>query len=114
VYRHSGWSRHTWSRCSPLSPAAYRDLITKPVAVYTRQVARLDLEPDLVEALVKGASGADALPLLAFTLQRLLLDYAPEQTDYDAIFGVNVKGLLFTAQKAFSRLHHFERIHCRQ
>ena len=62
----------------PLSPAAYRDVITKPAAVYTRQVARLDLEPELVEALVKGACGADALPLLAFTLQRLFLDYAPE------------------------------------
>jgi Sulfatase-modifying factor enzyme 1/TIR domain len=76
----------------PLSPAAYRDVITKPAAVYTRQVARLDLEPELVAALVKGASGADALPLLAFTLQRLFLDYAPEQTltkaHYDALGGI--------------------------
>jgi formylglycine-generating enzyme required for sulfatase activity len=76
----------------PLSLAAYRDVITKPAAVYTRQVARLDLEPELVEALVKGASGADALPLLAFTLQRLFLDYAPEQTltkaHYDAMGGI--------------------------
>jgi formylglycine-generating enzyme required for sulfatase activity len=76
----------------PLSPAAYRDVITKPAAVYTRQVARLDLEPELVEALVKGALGADALPLLAFTLQRLFLDYAPEQTltkaHYDAMGGI--------------------------
>jgi formylglycine-generating enzyme required for sulfatase activity len=76
----------------PLSPAAYRDVITEPAAVYRRQVARLDLEPELVEALVKGASGADALPLLAFTLQRLFLDYAPEQTltkaHYDAMGGI--------------------------
>ena len=76
----------------PLSQAAYRDVITKPAVVYTRQVARLDLEPELVEALVKGASGADALPLLAFTLQRLFLDYYPEQTltvaHYDAMGGI--------------------------
>jgi formylglycine-generating enzyme required for sulfatase activity len=76
----------------PLSLAAYRDVITKPAAVYTRQVVRLDLEPELVEALVKGASGADALPLLAFTLQRLFLDFAPEQTltkaHYDAMGGI--------------------------
>jgi hypothetical protein len=76
----------------PLSPAAYRDVIAKPAAVYTRQVARLDLEPELVDALVKGASGADALPLLAFMLQRLFLDYAPEQTltkaHYDAMGGI--------------------------
>src|SRR5262249_12624403 len=43
----------------PLSPAAYRDVITKPATVYTRRVARLDLEPELVEALLKGACGAD-------------------------------------------------------
>ena len=76
----------------PLSPAAYRDVITKPAAVYTRQVARLDLEPELVDILVKGASGADALPLLAFTLQRLFLDYAPDQTltkaHYDVMGGI--------------------------
>jgi formylglycine-generating enzyme required for sulfatase activity len=76
----------------PLSLAAYRDVITKPAGVYTREVARLDLEPELVEALVKGACGADALPLLAFTLQRLFLDYAPEQTltkaHYDAMGGI--------------------------
>src|SRR5215471_16064088 len=76
----------------PLSLAAYRDVITQPAAVYTREVARLDLEPELVEALVKGACGADALPLLAFTLQRLFLDYAPEQTltkaHYDAMGGI--------------------------
>jgi hypothetical protein len=76
----------------PLLPAAYRDVITKPAAIYARQVVRLDLEPELVEALVKSASGADALPLLAFTLQRLFLDFAPEQTltkaHYDAMGGV--------------------------
>ena len=41
---------------------------------------------------MKGACGADALPLLAFTLQRLFLDYAPEQTftkaHYDAMGGI--------------------------
>jgi hypothetical protein len=76
----------------PLSPAAYRDVITKPAAVYTRQVGRLDLEPELVEALVRGAAGADALPLLAFTLQRLFLDYALERmltkAHYDAMGGI--------------------------
>jgi hypothetical protein len=34
----------------PLSPAAYRDVITKPAAVYSRQVQRLDLDPELIEA----------------------------------------------------------------
>jgi formylglycine-generating enzyme required for sulfatase activity len=76
----------------PLSPAAYRDVITKPAAVYSRQVRRLDLEPELAEALVTDATGADALPLLAFTLQRLFIDYAPEQrltlAQYKAVGGI--------------------------
>jgi formylglycine-generating enzyme required for sulfatase activity len=63
----------------PLSPAAFRDVITKPAAAYSRQVQRLDLEPALVQTLVDDATGADALPLLAFTLQRLFIDYAPTQ-----------------------------------
>ncbi len=63
----------------PLSTGAYRDVITKPAAVYSQQVKRFDIEPALVNALVKDASGADALPLLAFTLQRLFDDYSPEQ-----------------------------------
>jgi conflict system STAND superfamily ATPase/TIR domain-containing protein len=76
----------------PLSLAAYRDVITKPAAVYSRQVRRLDLEPELADALVKDATGADALPLLAFTLQRLFIDYAPEQrltlAQYNTVGGI--------------------------
>jgi hypothetical protein len=55
----------------PLSPSAYRDVITRPAAVYARRVTRLDIEPELVEVLVAKAQGAYALPLLAFTLQRM-------------------------------------------
>ena len=62
----------------PLSPVAYDDVITKPAAVYTRRVQRLDIESELVRALVNDATGADALPLLAFTLQRLFNDYSLE------------------------------------
>ncbi len=76
----------------PLSPAAYRDVITKPAAVYTRQVQRLEIEPELVQALVTDATGADALPLLAFTLLRLFNDFSPEQkltlAHYEAIGGI--------------------------
>jgi formylglycine-generating enzyme required for sulfatase activity len=76
----------------PLSPAAYDDVITKPAAVYTRRVRRLDIEPELVRALVNDATGADALPLLAFTLQRLFNDYSLEQKltcqHYTAIGGI--------------------------
>ena len=55
----------------PLSPGAYRDVVLKPAEVYTRNVTRLAIEPALADQLVADATGADALPLLAFTLSQL-------------------------------------------
>ncbi|MBU1212608.1 MAG: SUMF1/EgtB/PvdO family nonheme iron enzyme [Alphaproteobacteria bacterium] len=76
----------------PLSVSAYRDVITKPAAVYARRVARLDVEPELVELLVEKSTGKDALPLLAFTLQRMFDLYHNEQrltvADYEAMGGI--------------------------
>ncbi len=60
---------------APLSPAAYRDVILKPAAVYSERVRRLAIEPALAEALVRDAAGADALPLLAFTLEKLFFEF---------------------------------------
>ena len=59
----------------PLSPAAYRDVILKPAAVYSERVRRLAVEPALADALVRDAVGADALPLLAFTLEKLFFEF---------------------------------------
>jgi formylglycine-generating enzyme required for sulfatase activity len=90
----------------PLSPSAYRDVITRPAAVYARRVARLDLEPELVETLIAKATGADALPLLAFTLQRMFDLYHKEQrltvADYEAMGGIegSIDRALAEAQKA--------------
>lgn len=39
---------------------------------------RVEFEPKLVDALMEDATGNDALPLLAFTLQRLWRQFAPE------------------------------------
>jgi formylglycine-generating enzyme required for sulfatase activity len=61
---------------APLSPSAYRDVIVKPAEVYSQLVRRLTIEPALVDALVRDASGADALPLLAFTLEKLFHEFA--------------------------------------
>ena len=55
----------------PLSPDAYRDIIVKPAEVYSAKVKRLAIEPELTAALARNTGGADALPLLAFTLERL-------------------------------------------
>jgi hypothetical protein len=90
----------------PLSPSAYRDVITRPAAVYARRVARLDIEPALIETLIAKATGADALPLLALTLQRMFDLFHKEQrltvADYDAMGGVegSIDRALAEAQKA--------------
>jgi formylglycine-generating enzyme required for sulfatase activity/class 3 adenylate cyclase len=55
----------------PLSPGAYRDVILKPAEVYSRNVRRLAIEAALVDRLVADATGADALPLLAFTMSQI-------------------------------------------
>jgi len=55
----------------PLSPTAYRDIIAKPAEVYSGRVRRLAVEPALAGKLALDATGGDALPLLAFTLEKL-------------------------------------------
>jgi WD40 repeat protein len=60
----------------PLPRSSYRDVILKPIEVMARRGQRITISPDLVEQLVKDASGADALPLLAFTLSYLYQGYA--------------------------------------
>jgi formylglycine-generating enzyme required for sulfatase activity len=75
----------------PLSRSAYRDVILKPAAVYSDRVARLEIEPALVDTLVQDATGADALPLLAFTLERLFRELGQDGklslASYEALGG---------------------------
>jgi formylglycine-generating enzyme required for sulfatase activity len=76
----------------PLSPSAYRDVVLKPAEVYSQRVRRLRIEPALVDALVKDATGADALPLLAFTLEKLFTEFGADGNltlaRYDAMGGI--------------------------
>ncbi len=58
----------------PTRPADIRSIPTSRFASAIEQPAMrygVELEPQLVDALVEDATGQDALPLLAFTLQRL-------------------------------------------
>lgn len=77
----------------PLSPAAYRDVILKPAAVYSERIRRLSIEPALADRLVADATGADALPLLAFALSQLYQAYAPGReltiSQYNEIGGID-------------------------
>jgi formylglycine-generating enzyme required for sulfatase activity len=77
---------------APLSPTAYREVIVRPAEVYSQRVRRLAIEPALVDALVRDAEGADALPLLAFTLERLFTEFGADGhltlARYDALGGI--------------------------
>ena len=76
----------------PLSPTAYRDVIIKPAELYSQRVRRLEIEPELAGKLVQEATGADALPLLAFTLEKLFFEFGADgkltAERYDAMGGI--------------------------
>jgi WD40 repeat protein len=60
----------------PLPPAGYKEVITGPARRASAAGRRLTIEPALVErVLADTAEGADALPLLALTLERLYHDF---------------------------------------
>ncbi|MGH7247865.1 MAG: hypothetical protein ACREH9_07145, partial [Pseudomonadota bacterium] len=64
----------------PVSATSYRDVIEKPLKVLARGEQRLTMEPLRVDQLAKDATGADDLPLLAFTLSYLYREFGPEGT----------------------------------
>jgi formylglycine-generating enzyme required for sulfatase activity len=55
----------------PLPQTSYRDIALKPLHVLAQRGQRLTVDAPLVDRLVADATGADALPLLAFTLSHL-------------------------------------------
>jgi formylglycine-generating enzyme required for sulfatase activity len=59
----------------PLPQTSYRDVILKPLEVVARRGQRLTIDSALADRLVADATGADALPLLAFTLSHLYQDF---------------------------------------
>jgi len=76
----------------PLSTADYRSVIEGPARRTTDAGRPLTLEPGLATALLADAQGADALPLLGFTLERLYVEHggtgALTLADYEAFGGV--------------------------
>ena len=65
----------------PMPHGAFRQVIEAPVALLKDSPRPLHIEPQLTEALLRDIAegGAkDALPLLAFTLERLYVDYSAD------------------------------------
>ena len=77
---------------SPIPPSEFKSIIEGPAARSTAAGTKLVLEPALTERLLKETEGQDALPLLAFTLERLYVDHGVDGdlllSEYEAMGGV--------------------------
>ena len=76
----------------PLAREDYKAVIEGPAARATAAGRKLSIDRLLTEQLLADSQGADALPLLAFTLQRLFIEHGGggelRVADYDALGGV--------------------------
>ena len=77
----------------PMPPAGHTEVITGPARRASASGRRLTVEPALVERLLaETAEGADALPLLALTLERLYRDFGDggnlTVAEYEAMGGM--------------------------
>jgi WD40 repeat protein len=92
---------------TPMPPGAYQAVIEGPAARLKDTERPLVIEPALTQALlseIEEGGGRDALPLLAFTLERLYLEYGARRRlslkDYNALG--RIKGSIEAAvERAF-------------
>lgn len=76
----------------PLPSSAYREIVVGPLRVLAKHGRKVTFEPALVERLAADAEGADALPMLAFTLSHLFREFGAggrvTLADYESTGGV--------------------------
>jgi hypothetical protein len=76
----------------PISRAEFKAIVEGPARRQSETGSKLFVEPALVERLINEAEGADALPLLAFTLERLFIEHGGDGklllADYESLGGV--------------------------
>ncbi len=100
----------------PMPHNAYREVIEGPAKRVVEAGGKLAIEPQLIDRLlddIETGGGKDALPLLAFTLEQLYLEYGRagllRLQDYEAFGGL--KGTIDAAVKrAFARADKDPRI----
>jgi hypothetical protein len=93
----------------PMPAGAFTEVIAGPARRLAEAGGKLVLEPQLTQRLledIEKGGGSDALPLLAFTLEQLFLEYgragALKLADYEAFGGL--KGAIDAAvERAFTR-----------
>ena len=89
----AGVRRVVFDELGPLPAAGYTEVITGPARRATAAGRRLTVEPALVDRLLtETAEGADALPLLALTLERLYHDFGADGdltvAEYESLGGM--------------------------
>ncbi len=76
----------------PIPRAEFKAVMEGPAARAAAAGTRLAIQPALTQKLIEDAEGADALPLLAFTLERLFLEHRGDGQlslgNYEALGGV--------------------------
>jgi uncharacterized protein (DUF2267 family) len=76
----------------PIARAEFKTVVEGPAQRHTEAGHTLVVDPALTERLVDETEGADALPLLAFTLERLFVEHGGDGKllldDYEALGGV--------------------------
>ena len=95
-------SHHRLFDLPPITPHYYPLVIEGPAARQSEAGHQFHIEPALTEQLLKDSTGADALPLLAFTLERLYLEYGTDDDlrldEYNTMGGI--RGAIDTAVNA--------------
>lgn len=85
-------AKHNPFNLKPIAREDFRTIIEGPAKVITDRGQKLAIDPKLKEQLLVDTTGADALPLLAFTLERLYLDYGKDGDllldEYEKLGGV--------------------------
>jgi hypothetical protein len=92
----------------PMPPSEFKAVIEGPARRHSEAGHRLTIRPELTELLIRDAQGADALPLLALTLEWLYREYgsvrdaAISVAEYEKLGGV--RGAINVAvQRALDR-----------
>lgn len=99
----------------PMPRGAYKEVIEGPARRVVEAGRKLEIEPQLTQRLLDDLEqgGADALPLLAFMLEQLYLDYHKvgvlRLADYEA-FGGFKGGIDAAVERAFARADRDPRI----
>ncbi|MFO0734191.1 MAG: hypothetical protein U0361_25145, partial [Nitrospiraceae bacterium] len=85
--------KHNPFNLKPIAREDFKTIIEGPAKVITERGQKLAIDPKLTEQLLVDTTGADALPLLAFTMERLYLDYGKDGDlrldEYEKLGGVH-------------------------